>query len=257
MVDCVTNPHVQKENSTEGRNEGKSAASDPESNPVISCTVGQSCSALSIYGHGICMEGNPGLMDQDLLKFLCMVTSGKRSGPIVEYLWFLEGEANQISLLWFFLLSINQCCRGICQNMMHCALIKQFWKHYIMSEEYVSSEVLRPTVMVLWRPPYVSVFLPLSIHLYRAKRVHQSTKKMSSLIKSFDWTNWHTQHLHGCFSNTFFIFWFTAEVSNLPTVFPAKKVKHHWNIVIQNSYSAQNILNLLSWIKRKEKRLFI
>lgn len=36
-----------------------------ESNPAISCTRSQSRSALSIYGNGICMKGNPGLMDQD------------------------------------------------------------------------------------------------------------------------------------------------------------------------------------------------
>lgn len=56
---------VEKEKDTEGRNEGKSAAYDTESNPAISCTPRQSCSALSIYGHGICMKGKPGLIDQD------------------------------------------------------------------------------------------------------------------------------------------------------------------------------------------------
>lgn len=65
MVDCASDSGVEKENSTEGRNEGKSAAYDTESNPAISCTPSQSSSALSIYGNGICMKGNPGLMDQD------------------------------------------------------------------------------------------------------------------------------------------------------------------------------------------------
>lgn len=69
----MSDPGVEKENGAEGRNEGKSAAYDTESNPAISCTLSQSCSALSIYGNGICMKGNPGLMDQGLvLKFLCI-----------------------------------------------------------------------------------------------------------------------------------------------------------------------------------------
>lgn len=64
---------VEKENSTERRNEGKSAAYDTESNPAISCTSSQRCSALSIYGDGICMKGKPRLMDLQLvLKFLCI-----------------------------------------------------------------------------------------------------------------------------------------------------------------------------------------
>lgn len=61
----MSDPGVEKENGTEGRNEGKSAAYDTESNPAISCTPSQSRSALSIYGDGICMKGKPGLMDQD------------------------------------------------------------------------------------------------------------------------------------------------------------------------------------------------
>lgn len=85
MVDCVSDPGVEKENGTEGRNEGKSAAYDTESNPAISCTRSQSCSALSIYGDGICMEGNPGLMDQDWYWNSFVLTSGKRFSPIV---WF-------------------------------------------------------------------------------------------------------------------------------------------------------------------------
>lgn len=58
-------PGWKRENGTEGRNEGKSAAYDTESNPAISCTPSQLGSALSIYGYGICMKGKPGLMDQD------------------------------------------------------------------------------------------------------------------------------------------------------------------------------------------------
>ena len=65
MVDCVSDRGVEKENCTEGRNEGKSAAYDTESHPAISCSPSQLCSALSIYGNGICMKGKPGLMDQD------------------------------------------------------------------------------------------------------------------------------------------------------------------------------------------------
>lgn len=73
MADCASDPGVETQSGTEGRNEGESAAYDTESVPAISCTPSQSCSALSIYGHGICMEGNPGLMDQErLLKFFCI-----------------------------------------------------------------------------------------------------------------------------------------------------------------------------------------
>lgn len=61
----LNNPGAGKGVWQGGRNEGKSDAYDTESNPAISCTQSQLCSALSIYGNGICMKGEPGLMDQD------------------------------------------------------------------------------------------------------------------------------------------------------------------------------------------------
>lgn len=105
MADCVSDPGVEKENGTEGRNEGKSAAYDTESNPAISCTPSQSCSALSIYGDGICMKGNPGLMDQDWYWNSFVLTSGKQSGPIVWFwrIWLsliLRGKANQVKAVF-------------------------------------------------------------------------------------------------------------------------------------------------------------
>lgn len=135
----MSDPDVQKENSTEGRNEGKSAASDPESNPVISCTVGQSCSALSIYGHGICMEGNPGLMDQDLLKFLCMVTSGKRSGPIVGFVWFSKGKLikSNLSALISSFSSLICVVKVSVKTWCTVFLIKSFSKHDIMPDDWI------------------------------------------------------------------------------------------------------------------------
>lgn len=59
-----------------GELRGKSAAYDTESNPAISCTLGESCSALSIYGNGICMKGKPGLMDQNWCWNSFVLTSG-------------------------------------------------------------------------------------------------------------------------------------------------------------------------------------
>lgn len=78
MTDCASDPGVEKESGTEGRNEGKSAAYDTESNPAISCTPSQSCAALSIYGNGIYTKGNPGLMDQGCDRNSFVLTSGKR-----------------------------------------------------------------------------------------------------------------------------------------------------------------------------------
>lgn len=73
MSDCVCDPGERRENATEGRNEGKSAAYDTESNPAISCPPSQGCSALSIYGDGIFMKGKPRAYGSGLvLKFLCI-----------------------------------------------------------------------------------------------------------------------------------------------------------------------------------------
>lgn len=83
MVGHVSNSGVEKKNGRDEGNEGKSAAYDTESNPAISCMLSQLCSALSIYGNGICMKGKLKLMDQGLvLGFFCII-SGKRSGPVV------------------------------------------------------------------------------------------------------------------------------------------------------------------------------
>lgn len=86
MADCASDPGVEKESGTEGRNEGKSAAYDTESNPAISCTPRQSCAALSIYGNGIYTKGNPGLMDQGRDRNSFVLTSGKRLARRVRFL---------------------------------------------------------------------------------------------------------------------------------------------------------------------------
>lgn len=97
MADCASDPGVEKESGTEGRNEGKSAAYDTESNPAISCTPRQSCAALSIYGNGIYTKGNPGLMDQGRDRNSFVLTSGKRLARRVGFLdepSILRGESN-------------------------------------------------------------------------------------------------------------------------------------------------------------------
>lgn len=112
MVGCVSDPGVEKESGIEGRNEGKSAAYDTESNPAISCTLSHSCSALSIYGNGICMKGKPGLMDQNWCWNSFALTSGNRSCPIVWFwmicLWHMNQDKTD-----FFYTSINYYCYHI------------------------------------------------------------------------------------------------------------------------------------------------
>lgn len=99
MLGCVSDPGVEKESGTEGRNEGKSAAYDTESNPAISCTRSQSCSAPSIYGNGICMKGKPRLTDQNWCWNSFVLTSGNRFGPRVWFsvIWLVQMKKTKLS----------------------------------------------------------------------------------------------------------------------------------------------------------------
>lgn len=65
MAHSVSDPGVWKRRTAQQAETRGKVSLMTESNPAISCTQSQSRAALSIYGNGICMEGNPGLMDQD------------------------------------------------------------------------------------------------------------------------------------------------------------------------------------------------
>lgn len=126
------------ENGIEGRNKRESAAYDSESNPAISCIRVRAAHTLSIYGDGICMEGKPGLMDQERCWNSFVVTSGKRSGSVFRF-----DERKGIHCLFCPLIFFRGSC---CHNIIYICI----YIDLAMCELLLCIAVLRGKSPVAW-----------------------------------------------------------------------------------------------------------
>lgn len=93
---------------------------------------------LSIYGDGICMEGKPGLMDQERCWNSFVVTSGKRSGSVFRF-----DERKGIHCLFCPLIFFRGSC---CHNIIYICI----YIDLAMCELLLCIAVLRGKSPVAW-----------------------------------------------------------------------------------------------------------